>query len=49
MYQSAPTDGTSSASAPGACAPSTARATPRARHPAAISAIGSTSALSEVT
>ena len=46
-YQSTPSAGRSSAIAPGACAPSTSSGTPRARQRAAISATGSTSALSE--
>ena len=45
-YQSTPSDGMSSASAPGACAPSASTATPRARRRSAIAASGSTSPLS---
>src|SRR5262249_13261324 len=46
-YQSAPSAGIDNGIAPGACAPSTSTATPRARHAGAISATGYTSALSD--
>ncbi len=47
-YQSRPSDGISSGIAPGACAPSASTRTPRARHAAAMSASGMTSALCDV-
>ena len=48
VYQSAPIDGTSRESMPGACAPSMSIGTPAARHSAASSLTGKMTAVGEV-
>jgi hypothetical protein len=48
VYQSAPIDGTSRDSIPGACAPSTSTVTPAARQSVVSSRTGKTTAVGEV-